>query len=94
MGAHERRRPVSYDDDLFEQIGRLLAPRHGWNFEPSPTPGAAPSWCLDPGGEVRLAVNVIEGKVCLYLPDRDQEIRFEGLNQLAVWLDRNEATFC
>jgi hypothetical protein len=84
---------VTRENDLFEQIGQLLTARPDWHYEPSPTPGAEPSWCLDPGGEIVLAVNVIDGAVCVYVPEGDREIRLRGLDELAAWIDRNEAEF-
>jgi len=84
---------VTHPGDLFEQIGRLLEPRPGWSYEPSPTPGAQPSWCLDDGGEILLAVNVIDGAVCVYVPEDDREIWLRDLGELAAWIDRNEAEF-
>jgi len=84
---------VPHQVDLFEQIGRLLERRPGWHFEPSPTPGLQPSWCLDPGGEITLAVNVIDGAVCVYVPSEDREIWLGVLDDLAAWIDRNEVEF-
>ena len=84
---------MSPDADLFDQIGRVLEPRPGWHYEPSTTPGAEPSWCLDPGGQIAVAVNVIDGAVCVYLPDEDREIRLNGLDELTEWIDRNEGAF-
>jgi hypothetical protein len=84
---------VSSSDDLFDRVGAVLTPRGNWNYEPSPTPGAAPSWCLDPGGEVALAVVVLDGQICAYLPDDDREIHFRDLDELTRWLDANEATY-
>ena len=79
--------------DLFDRIGRLLERREGWHFGPSTTPGLQPSWCLDPGGEITLAVSVIDGAVCVYVPTGDREIWLSGLDELAAWIDRNEAEF-
>ena len=42
---------MSRDDELFDQIGERFRSRYGWRFEPSATPGAPPSWCLDFHGE-------------------------------------------
>jgi hypothetical protein len=86
-------RAVPHEVDLFDQIGRLLQRREGWHFEPSPTPGLSPSWCLDPGGEIALAVNVIDGAVCVYAPSGDREIRLGGVDDLAAWIERNEVEF-
>jgi len=92
-GATSKGFRVTHEGDLFEQIGRLLEPRPGWGYEPSPTPGAAPSWCLDDGGEILLAVNVIDGAICVYVPEDDREIWLRDLGELAAWMERNEAEF-
>lgn len=84
---------MSRHDDLFDRIGAVLTPRGHWNFEPSPTPGAAPSWCLDPGGEVVLAVLVLDGDICVYVPKEDREIRIHDLGELSSWIDANEARY-
>ena len=84
---------MPHEADLFDQIGRLLVQREGWHFGPSMTPGLQPSWCLDPGGEITLAVSVIDGEVCVYVPTGDREIWLSGLDELAAWIDRNEAEF-
>jgi hypothetical protein len=81
------------DDELFDQLGRLLGSRSGWHFEPPTTPGAPPSWCLDPGGEISLAVNVVGGSITVYLPDEDKELSLDGVAALIAWLDGNEARF-
>ena len=78
------------DDDLFEELGAALQARGGWHFEPATTPGALPSWCLDPGGDVAVAVNVIEGKVVAYLPSTDREVPVDGVGGLLEWLDLRE----
>jgi hypothetical protein len=75
------------DDALFEQVGRILERRPGWHYEPSPTPGLQPSWCLDPGGEVVLSVSVIDGAVTVYSPADDRDLAVGDVSQLAAWLD-------
>lgn len=84
---------MPHEVDLFTQVGRALERRPGWHYEPSPTPGAEPAWCLDPGGEIVLAVNVINGAVCLYVPSHDREIWLRDAEELSAWVDRNEAEF-
>jgi hypothetical protein len=84
---------ASADDALFDEIGAVLAPRGRWRFEPSTTPGAPPSWCLDIHGEIRLSVGVLAGTISLYDPNRDAQVDFADLGQLTSWLDANEAQF-
>lgn len=81
------------DDELFDRIGDVLGSRPGWIFEPSSTPGLAPSWCLSSGGEIELSVGVDAGNISLYLPNTDQEVAVEGLDGLMAWLERNERRF-
>ena len=78
------------DDELFDQVGAAVQVRGGWRYEPATTPGAQPSWCLDPGGEVAVAVNVLEGSVVAYLPAQDREVALSGVDGLIEWLDRRE----
>jgi hypothetical protein len=78
------------DEELFDEIGTALLARRGWHFEPATTPGSFPSWCLDPGGDVAVAVNVIDGKVVAYLPSSDREVPLDGVVGLLEWLDRRE----
>ena len=75
------------DDELFERVGQALDGRHGWHYEPSTTPGGAPSWCLDPGGRVTLSANVVDGVVTVYAPDEDREVAVGDVAELIVWLD-------
>ena len=84
---------MSPDDELFGQVGDVLASRPGWSFEPSPTPGGPSTWCFYPHGEIALSVNVDHGAISIYLPIQDQEIVVDGLVALAAWLDGNEAQF-
>ena len=65
---------MSHDDHVFDQVGTYLISRGGWRFEPPTTPGAPASWCLDPDGDVLVAVSVIYGIFSIYLPATDQEI--------------------
>ena len=80
------------DEQLFEQVGAALEARGGWHYEPATTPGSLASWCLDPGGEVAVAVNVIDGVVVAYLPAWDQEVRLSGVAGLVEWLDAREGS--
>lgn len=84
---------MSLDDELFDQIGDLLGSRPGWSFEPPTTPGAPPSWCLDPGGEIALSVNVDHGAISIYLPNQDQEVTVDSLGALTAWIDSNQALY-
>ena len=84
---------MSSDDQLFDRIGEILEPRSGWLYEPSTTPGAPPSWCLDSHGEIRLSVSVDQGSIVVYLPDQDRELVVDGLDALTTWIDTNEARF-
>lgn len=78
------------DEDLFDEVGAALLGRRGWHFEPATTPGSLPSWCLDPGGEVTVSVNVIDGRVVAYLPSTDREVPLDGVAGLLEWLDHRE----
>jgi hypothetical protein len=78
------------DDELFDQVGVAVGPRGGWHYEPATTPGALPSWCLDPGGTVVVSINVIDGKVVAYLPAEDRELSLSGVDGLIEWLNLQE----
>lgn len=86
---------MSIDDELFDQVGLILENRPGWRYEPSTTPGAHPSWCLDPDGErlphgeFPLSVTVIDGVHSVYLPTQDQEIDFDDREQLIARIDEH-----
>jgi len=84
---------MSDDEALFEEVGRLVDTRADWHFEPSTTPAGSPSWCLDPGGEVRLSVNVSGGAITLYLPATDQDVVVPSVVALETWLDENDGRF-
>lgn len=88
-----RCRPSGVPDDLFDQVGHLLRSRPGWRYEPSTTPGAEPSWCLDPGGEVTLSVCILDGKICVFRPDIDRELYLASLEALSAWIEANEARY-
>ena len=84
---------TSHDDELFHQVGLLLGPRHGWSLELSTTPGAPPSWCFESHGEVELSIRVDGGTISIFVPSQDQDIALEGVDELATWIDSNEARF-
>ena len=84
---------MSDDDTYFDELGVMLVARGHWRYEPSATPGQSPSWCLDPGGQVTLSVNVYDGAVLVYAPADDREFRVEGIDALRQWLDVHEAEF-
>jgi hypothetical protein len=84
---------MSQDDELFDHIGEILQSHPGWRFEPSATPGAPPSWCLDVHGEITLSVNVDHEAITVYLPETDQEIAFDGIDGFAAWNEANEGRF-
>jgi hypothetical protein len=63
---------MSSDDELFHQVGLILNRRSGWRYEPSTTPGAQPSWCFDPDGDILIGVTVIDGVHSVYLPEVDR----------------------
>jgi hypothetical protein len=46
-----------------------------------------------PRREVVLAVNVMDGAICVYVPDGDREILLRDVGELARWINRNEAEF-
>jgi hypothetical protein len=81
---------VSADDQLFDAVGAALSARGGWHYEPSTSPGGPPSWCLDPGGEVVVAVTVLDGLVSAYLPATDRDVTFPDRDALTAWLDERE----
>jgi hypothetical protein len=84
---------MSSDDELFHQVGLVLQRRSGWRYEPSTTPGAQPSWCFDPDGEILIGVTVIDGVHSVYLPNLDREIDFDSSEALIAWIEENEAHF-
>jgi hypothetical protein len=84
---------MSRDDDLFDEVGRLLGARGSWLLEASSTPGVPPAWCLDVEGELVLSVSVDGGAVTVYLPDIDREVAVGDLGGLTAWLDANEAGY-
>ena len=84
---------MSRDDDLFDEVGRLLGARGSWLLAASSTPGVPPAWCLDVEGELVLSVSVDGGAVTVYLPDIDREVAVGDLGGLTAWLDANEAGY-
>ncbi len=82
---------MSRDDEVWDQVSRLLGSRPGWKFEPSTTPGGPPSWCLLAGGEVECSVSVIDGSLSVYVPASDRDIVFSDIEALTVWIEGNEA---
>jgi hypothetical protein len=84
---------VSHDDALFDEVGALLSARGSWRFEPSPTPGTPPSWCLDIHGEIRLSASVLAGTISVYDPSQDAQLDFGRPEELISWLDGNETRF-
>jgi len=81
---------MANDDELFDQVGALLGSRQGWRYEPSTTPGARPSWCLDRDGDILIAISVIGGVFSIYLPYTDDEINLATMEALVDWLEINE----
>jgi len=81
---------MSADDELFDRVGAALQARGGWRYEPSTTPGGLASWCLDPGGEPVVSVNVVDGSIVAYLPVQDRDVTFVDLDALLAWLDERE----
>ena len=81
---------MNTDDPLFDAVGAVLGARGGWHYEPSSSPGGPPSWCLDPGGEVVVAVTVLDGVVSAYLPATDRDVAFADTGALVAWLDERE----
>ena len=49
------------------------------------------SWCLDPGGEPVVSVNVVDGAIVAYLPVQDRDVRFVDLDALLAWLEERES---
>jgi hypothetical protein len=82
-----RELPLSGDQELFDQVGAVLATHGDWHYEPSTAPGGLPSWCLDPGGKVLCSINVVDGAIVLYIPEEDRELRLDGLDGLTAWLE-------
>jgi hypothetical protein len=83
----------SPDDELWGQVGNLMASRPGWTLEQSTTPGGLPSWCSGGGGEVELSVTVSAGSARVYLTRSDRELAVGNIDGLRLWLDENEARF-
>jgi len=75
------------DDERFAQVGAALEVRAGWHYGPSTAPGGPASWCLDPGGKVVLAVNVVDGAVTVYVPENDLDVPVGDVDGLVAWLD-------
>ncbi len=85
---------MSPDDELFDRVGDVLASHDaGWHYEPSTSPGGAPSWCLDPGGEITVSVTVIDGVIAVYLPAEDKEIPVADPDTLTAWVEANQDRF-
>jgi hypothetical protein len=84
---------VASDDELFDQVGVALQTRPGWRYEPSTTPGAHPSWCLDVDGQFLLSVTVIDGVHSVYFPNEDREIDFASQEALLAWVEENDGRF-
>lgn len=78
---HRRR-----DDDLWQQVDRLLQRRPGWSFQAMPTPGAPPAWCFGAGRERDLSVTVEGGAVHVYVVEADLEVELSTGDELATWL--------
>ena len=81
---------MSSDEALFDQVGAELTTRPGWRYEPSTTPGAPPSWCLDPAGQILYSVNVVDGRILLYVPSEDWEVPIDSLAGLLRWIDAKD----
>jgi len=82
---------ASKDDELWDQVSKLLGARAHWRVEQSPSPGVPPSWCFGTSGEVDLAVSVDGGAIRLYVMDEDRDIVFGDTDGLVRWLQDNEA---
>ena len=80
MAQHESR---------FDQVGAALTARPGWRYEPSTTPGGAPSWCLVGQGEIELSVSVEGDAISIYRPDREAEVTVDGIPALMTWIDQH-----
>jgi hypothetical protein len=81
MARHESR---------FDQVGAALMARPGWRYEPSTTPGAAPSWCQVCEGEIALSVSVEGDAISIYVPDRGTAVAVDDIPALMTWIDRNQ----
>jgi hypothetical protein len=84
---------MTSDRELFDEVGLILEGRPDWRYEPSTTPGAAPSWCLVSDGDILLSVTVIDGLHSVYLPNGDKEIDFDSRGRLIEWIDENADRF-
>jgi len=80
------------DNQLWDEVSRVLKPRPGWSLQVGSSPGAPPAWCFGSGGEVDLTVTVDRGAIVLYVQETDKDIGFETIEDLTAWLDANEAT--
>jgi hypothetical protein len=81
MARHESR---------FDQVGAALMARPGWRYEPSTTPGAAPSWCQVCEGEIVLSVSVEGDAISIYRPDPEAEVAVDGIPALLMWMDQHQ----
>jgi hypothetical protein len=76
---------------LRKQVVELVEGRPGWKLEPRSTPGATPLWCYVIDGQVEFSVTVEDASVRLYVMATDEEIVFEGTDELAEWMQTHRA---
>jgi hypothetical protein len=77
-------------ESLFDRVGAAWTARPGWRYEPSTTPGAAPSWCLVDDGEMELSVSVEGDAMSIYRPDWPAEVAVDGIPALLTWVDQHQ----
>jgi hypothetical protein len=81
---------MAQDESLFDRVGAALTAHPGWRYEPSTTPGGAPSWCLVDEGEIELSVSVEGDAISIYRPDPEAEVAVDGIPALLMWMDQHQ----
>ena len=81
---------MSQHESLFDRVGAALTARPGWRYEPSTTPGGAPSWCLVDEGEVELSASVEGDAISIYRPEPEAELTVDGIPALLMWMDQHQ----
>ena len=81
---------MTQHESLFDRVGAALTARPGWRYEPSTTPGGAPSWCLVDEGEIELSVSVEGDAISIYRPDPEAEVAVDGIPALLMWMDQHQ----
>ena len=69
----------------------LFGGRPGWRLEPRSTPGATPLWCFVFNGKIEFSVSTDGDSIHLYVMETDEELVFEGEEELTAWLRTHRA---